>query len=168
MHLTMGCVDQRNEIHDYEREGSELVLVGSIQDSDYNWDAARTVPLEVDRVARCHKVTRARHSRRDLGKVYPRVDGYMQAEVLGHRVDRADDRVPGFDNRDNRLACSPSALEAGWGAVVHPDAEEAEGTALEGWLGIADQPYLQEHPEVHWVIQKSGALLVVAVELYRQ
>ena len=50
----------------------------------------------------------------------------MQAEAPGRRVGRAGDRVPDFDNTDNQLACSPSALEAGWGAVVDPGAEWVE------------------------------------------
>lgn len=48
----------------------------------------------------------------------------MQAVALGRRVDRADDREPGFDSTNNQLACSLSAQEAGWGAVVDPDAEQ--------------------------------------------
>ena len=127
-----------------------------------------TVPLEAGRVACCRKVTRARHSPRDLGKVYPRVDGYRQAGGLGRRVGRVDDRGLGFDSTGIQVACNPSAREAGWGAVVGPGAEENEGMAKEDWLGIADQPYLQEHPMVQWVIQKSAALPVVAVELYHQ
>lgn len=127
-----------------------------------------TVPQEAGRVAYCRKVTRVRYSPRDLGKVYSHVDDYMQAGALGRRVGRADDRVLGFDSTDTQVACSPSAREADWGAVVGPGAEEAEGMAWEDWLGIVDQPYPQEHPEVQWVNQKSGALPVVAVELYHQ
>lgn len=127
-----------------------------------------TVPLEVDRVACCRTVTRARHSRRGLGKVSLHVDGCMQAEALDRRIGRADDRVPDFDSTDTQLVCSPSAREADWGAVGGPGAEEAEGTAEEDWLGIVDQPYLRGYPEVQWVIQKSEAFLVVAVELYHQ
>lgn len=129
MHLTVGYVDQRNEIHDYEGGVSGLTLVGSIQDSDCNWDAVGTVQVEVGRVVCCRKVTRARHSRRDLGRVYLRVDGYTQARALGRRGGRADDRVPGFDSTDNPVACNLLAREAGWDAAVDPDAEEAEGTA---------------------------------------
>ena len=168
MHLIVAYVDRRNEIHDYEGVASGLVLVDSIQDSDCSQDAVGTVLQEAGRVAYCRKVTRARHSPCDLGKVCPRVDDYMQAGALGRRVGRADDRVLGFDNTDIQAAYSPSAREADWGAVVGPGAEEAEGMAWEDWLGIVDQPYLQEHPEVQWVNQKSGALPVVAVELYRQ
>ena len=119
-------------------------------------------------VAYCRKVTHARHSLRDLGKVYPHVDGYTQAGALGRRVGRADDRVLGFDSTDIQAACSPLVREADWDAVVGPGAEESERMAWEDWLGIVDQPYLQEHPEVQWVIQKSEALPVVVVELYRQ
>lgn len=125
----MGCVDQRNEIRDYEGAVSELVWVGSIQDFDCNWDAADTVPWEFGRVASYRRVTRARHSRCDLDKVYLRVDGYMQEGGLGRRVGRADNGVSGFDSTDNQLACNPLAREAGWGAAVDPDAEEAEETA---------------------------------------
>lgn len=85
--------------------------------------------LKVDRAVRCRTATRVRHSPRDLGKVYLRVDGYMQVETLGRRVGRLGDRVLGLDNKENQLARNPSALEAGWGAVVDPGAEEAEGTA---------------------------------------
>ena len=127
-----------------------------------------TVPLEVGRVACCRTVTHVRHSPCGLGKVSHHVDDYMQVEALGRRTGKADDRVPGFDSRDSRLACSPSVREAGWGAVVDPGVEEAEGTAEEDWPGIVDQPYLQEHPEVQWAIQKTGAFLAVAVELYHQ
>ena len=88
-----------------------------------------TVLPQVGRVACCHKVTHARHSPRDLGRIYFRVDGYMEARALGHRVGREDDRVPGFDSTDNQMACSPLAREAGWGAVVDPGADEAEATA---------------------------------------
>lgn len=89
-----------------------------------------TVLLEVGRGACCRKVTRARHSRRDLGRAYLRVDDYKQAGALGRRSGRADDRVPGFDSTHNPLACNPLAREAGWGAaVVDRDAEEAEGKA---------------------------------------
>ena len=129
MHLTVGCVDQRNEIHDYEGGVSGLALVGSIQDSDCNWDAVGTVQVEVGRVVGCRKVTRALYSRRDLGMVYLHVDGYTQARALGRRGGKVDDRVPGFDNTDNPLACNPLAREAGWDAAVDPDAEEAEGMA---------------------------------------
>lgn len=127
-----------------------------------------TVPQEADRVACCRRATRARHSRRDLGKVYPHVDDCMQAGALGRRFGRADDRVLDFDSTGIQVACSPSAREVDWGAAVGPGAEEAERMAWEDWLGIVDQPYLQERPEVPWVIQKSGALPVVAAVLYRQ
>lgn len=129
MHLVEAYVDQRNEIHDYEGEVSVSVLLGSIQNSGYNWDAVGTVRLEVGRLACCCTVIRVRHSARGLGKIYLRGDDYMQAEALGHRVGRAGDRALGFDSTDNQLACSPLALEAGWGAVVDPDVEEHEGTA---------------------------------------
>ena len=147
---------------------SVLVLVGSIQDSDCNENAVGTVPLEVGRVACCRTVTRVRHLPCGLGKVSLHVDDCMQVEALGRRAGKADDRVPGFDSRDIRFACSPLVREADWGAVVDLGVEEAEGTAEEDWLGIVGQPYLQEHPEVQWVIQKSGAFLLVAVELYHQ
>ena len=127
-----------------------------------------TVPLEVGRIACCHNVTHARHPPRDLDKVYLRADDYMQAGALDHRVGRADDRVPGFDSTDTQVAYSPSAQEAGWGVVVGLNVEEVEGTEWEDLLDIVDQPYLQEYPAVLWVIQKSGASLAVAVELYHQ
>ena len=125
-----------------------------------------TVPLKVGRTVCCHKVTRGRHSPHGLGRAYLRVDGYMQVGALGRRVGTADDRVPGFDSTDNQVAYSPVAQEVGWDAVVGPDAEEAEGTVWEGLLGIVDQPYQQERPEVPWAIQKSEAFPVVVAELY--
>ena len=129
MHLTEVYVDQRNEIHDYEVEVSELVLLGSIQDSGYKQDAGDTVPLEVDRLACCRTVTRARHSRGGLDRVFLRVDDYTQAGALARRVGRAGDRVPGSDRTGTQLACNPSALEGGWDAAEEPGAEEAEAMA---------------------------------------
>ena len=90
-----------------------------------------TVLQKVGKVVRCRTVIRARGSPRDLDKAYFRGDDYTQAEVPGHRAGRAGDRVPGFGNTDNQLACSPLGQEAGSGAVVDPDAEEAEGKTWE-------------------------------------
>ena len=87
-----------------------------------------TVPPEAGTVACFRKATHARRLPRDLGNVYPHVDGYTRARVLGRRVDKADDKVSGLDSKDNHVACNLSAQEAGWGAVV-PDVEEVEGTA---------------------------------------
>ena len=86
------------------------------------------VPPEAGTVARFRKANHARRLPRDLGNVYPRVDGYTQARVLGRRVDMADDRVSGLDSTDTQVACTLSAQEAGWDAVVGPDVEEVEGT----------------------------------------
>ena len=129
MHLTEVYVDQRNEIHDYEAEVSELVLLGNIQDSGCKRDAGGTVPLWVDRLARWRTVTRERHSQGGLDRVFLRVDGYTQAKALARRVGRAGDRVPGFGNTGTQLACKPSALEGDWDAAEEPGAEEAEATA---------------------------------------
>ena len=129
MHLTEVYVDQRNEIHDYEVEVSEVVLPGNMKDSGCKRDAGGTVPLEVDRLACCRTVTRARHSRGGLDMVFLRVDGYTQAEALARRVGRAGDRVPGSDSTGTQLACNPLALEGGWEAAEQPGAEEAEATA---------------------------------------
>ena len=108
---------------------SELVLLGSIQDSGCKWDAEGTVPLEVDRLACCRTVTRARHSRGGLDKVFLRVDDYTQAEALVRKVGRVGDKVPGSDSTGTQLACNPSALEVGWDAAEEPGAEEAETRA---------------------------------------
>lgn len=129
IHSTEVYVDQRNEINDYEVEVSELVLPGNMQDSGCKRDAGGTVPLEVDRLARCRTVTRARHSRGGPDRVFLREDGYTQVEALARRVDRAGDRVPGSDNTGTLLACNPSVLEGGWDAAEELGAEEAEATA---------------------------------------
>ena len=127
-----------------------------------------TVPPEAGTVACFRKATHAQRLPRDLGNVFPHVDGYTQARVLGRKVDKADDRVSGLDSKDNHVARSLSEQEAGWDAVVSPDVEEVEWTAKADWPGIVDQICLQEHPEVQWVIQKIGAFPAVAVGLYHQ